>query len=53
MNTIRWGMIGCGQVDELNGEGRCPSRGESALRTARVMDAIVGEFRERMRARQS
>ena len=40
-------------VDELNGEGRCPSSGESALRTARVLDALVGEFRERMRARQS
>lgn len=36
-------------VDELNGEGRCPSSGESALRTARVLDAIVGGFRERMR----
>jgi len=36
-------------VDELNGEGRCPSSGESALRTARVLDAIVSEFRERMR----
>ena len=32
-------------VDELNGAGRCPSTGESALRTARVQDAIVGEFR--------
>jgi predicted dehydrogenase len=28
-------------VDELNGRGRCPSTGESAARTARVMDAIV------------
>jgi predicted dehydrogenase len=35
-------------VDELNGEGRCPSTGESALRTARVQDAIVGEFRWRL-----
>lgn len=29
-------------VDEMNGRGRCPSTGESAARTARVMDAIVG-----------
>ena len=28
-------------VDELNGEGRCPSTGESAARTARVLDAIL------------
>ena len=28
-------------VDELNGEARCASSGESALRTARVLDAIV------------
>jgi len=28
-------------VDELNGDGTCPSTGESALRTARVMEAIV------------
>jgi predicted dehydrogenase len=32
-------------VDELNGRGRCPSTGESAARTARVMDAIVGGAR--------
>jgi 1,5-anhydro-D-fructose reductase (1,5-anhydro-D-mannitol-forming) len=32
-------------VDEMNGRGRCPSTGESALRTARVMDAIVGRDR--------
>lgn len=32
-------------VDEMNGQGRCPSTGESAARTARVMDAIVKEFR--------
>jgi 1,5-anhydro-D-fructose reductase (1,5-anhydro-D-mannitol-forming) len=29
-------------VDELNGRGRCPSTGDSAARTARVMDAIIG-----------
>jgi 1,5-anhydro-D-fructose reductase (1,5-anhydro-D-mannitol-forming) len=34
-------------VDELNGKGRCPSTGESALRTARVLDAMVRAFRER------
>jgi predicted dehydrogenase len=28
-------------VDELNGEGRCPSTGESAARTAWVMDAML------------
>ncbi|HEX6793050.1 MAG TPA: Gfo/Idh/MocA family oxidoreductase [Casimicrobiaceae bacterium] len=32
-------------VDELNGDGHCPSSGESALRTARVLDAIVRGFR--------
>jgi predicted dehydrogenase len=34
-------------VDELHGEGRCPSTGETALRTARVMDAILEERRDR------
>ena len=34
-------------VDELNGKGRCPSTGESALRTARVLDAIVRALPER------
>ncbi|HXU66372.1 MAG TPA: Gfo/Idh/MocA family oxidoreductase [Casimicrobiaceae bacterium] len=34
-------------VDEMNGEGRCPSSGETALRTARVLDAIVRGFRAR------
>jgi predicted dehydrogenase len=29
-------------VDELNGTGRCPSHGESALRTTRVMDTLLG-----------
>jgi predicted dehydrogenase len=28
-------------VDELNGEGRCPSSGESAARTTRVMDVLL------------
>lgn len=28
-------------VDELLGKGRCPSTGESALRTAKVMDELV------------
>jgi predicted dehydrogenase len=28
-------------VDELNGEGRCPSTGQSALRTAHVLDAVL------------
>jgi predicted dehydrogenase len=32
-------------VDELNGSGTCPSTGESGARTARVMEAILGEFR--------
>ena len=29
-------------VDELNGEGRCPSTGETASLTNRVMDALYG-----------
>lgn len=32
-------------VDEMNGIGRCPSTGDSALRTAIVMDTLVQEFR--------
>jgi predicted dehydrogenase len=31
-------------VDELNGKGHCPSTGESAARTIRVMEQILGEF---------
>ena len=31
-------------VDELNGLGQCPSRGESALRTNRVMDELLRNF---------
>jgi len=36
-------------VDELNGNGKCASTGESAARTARVMDAILAEFRAQSR----
>jgi 1,5-anhydro-D-fructose reductase (1,5-anhydro-D-mannitol-forming) len=36
-------------VDELNGVGSCPSPGESAARTARVMEEILREFRARER----
>jgi predicted dehydrogenase len=32
-------------VDELHGRGRCPSSGETAARTAWVMDEMLGEFR--------
>ena len=32
-------------VDELNGSGQCASTGESAARTAQVMDAILADFR--------
>jgi predicted dehydrogenase len=32
-------------VDELNGGGKCPSTGESAARTAKVMEAILADFR--------
>lgn len=32
-------------VDELNGQGRCPSTGESGARTTRVIDEILREFR--------
>lgn len=32
-------------VDELNGGGTCASTGESAARTARVMDAILADMR--------
>lgn len=31
-------------VDELRGRGRAPSTGESALRTARVMDAVLATY---------
>jgi predicted dehydrogenase len=32
-------------VDELNGSGKCASTGESAARTAQVMETILAEFR--------
>lgn len=31
-------------VDEWHGRGRCPSTGESALRTQRVMDAVLAGY---------
>ncbi len=31
-------------VNELNGNGHCPSTGESAARTAWVMEQVLGEF---------
>lgn len=31
-------------VDELNGEGQCPSHGESAARTARVIEEILAPY---------
>lgn len=31
-------------VDELRGQGRCPSHGESALRTTRVMESLLAEY---------
>jgi predicted dehydrogenase len=36
-------------VDELNGVGACPSTGESAARTTRVIDRILGEYRRSRR----
>jgi len=32
-------------VGECNGEGRCPSSGETAARTTRVIDAILRDYR--------
>lgn len=32
-------------VDQLNGEGVCPSTGDSAVRATRTMDAILAEYR--------
>lgn len=32
-------------VDELRGDGRCPSTGESAARTSRVMDQMLAGYR--------
>jgi predicted dehydrogenase len=40
-------------VAELNGSGRCPSTGESAARTARVMDELLGAIRARWRGGQA
>jgi predicted dehydrogenase len=34
-------------VDEMNGSGRCPSTGESAARTARVIEDCLAEFNAR------
>lgn len=34
-------------VDELRGRGKCPSTGESAARTNRVMDAILADWRRK------
>lgn len=34
-------------VDELNGEGECPSTGETALATTRAMDSILRGWRAR------
>ena len=31
-------------VDELHGRGRCPSTGDSAARTSRVMDQCIAEY---------
>lgn len=36
-------------VDALRGVGECPSTGESAARTSRVMDAALAGFRMQMR----
>jgi predicted dehydrogenase len=38
-------------VDELNGEGSCPSTGISAARTNRVMDAMLKSYRAAMQKR--
>ncbi len=32
-------------VDELTGRGTCPSTGESAIRTTRVIDSILADYR--------
>ncbi len=32
-------------VDELRGEGKCPSTGETAARTTQVMDAVLADWR--------
>jgi predicted dehydrogenase len=32
-------------VDQLNGEGVCPSSGDSAIRTTRIIDQLLAEYR--------
>lgn len=34
-------------VDELNGVGQCPSHGDSAARTSRVLDQIIADWRQK------
>jgi hypothetical protein len=34
-------------VDEVSGAGRCPSNGETAARTARVIEDCLAEFNAR------
>ena len=34
-------------VDELTGHGTCSSTGESALRTAKVVDALLEDYRQK------
>ena len=34
-------------VDEMNGQGRCPSNGETAARTAKVIEDCLAEFNQR------
>ncbi len=38
-------------VDELNGQGRCPSTGISAARTTQMMDCILADYRRKNRVR--
>ena len=40
-------------VDEMNGQGRCPSTPESAARTARVIEDALAEFNARRRSQGS
>jgi predicted dehydrogenase len=39
-------------VDELNGVGRCASTGDSAVRTAWVLDQLLAEFRARSKGQR-
>jgi len=34
-------------VDALTGRGTCPSTGTSAMRTSRVIDSLLSDFRDR------